>query len=350
MMASPTPFHFYEDTFSQLNATLSLYVSGVASNIIGAITPVTTTLLMIYVMLWGWAVIRGVVSEPVIDGFGRLIRLTLIVAIALNVGRYNEYLSDMLWKSPDKLAGYVTSGLSSTTSNTQFLDTLMSQIYDFGDAFWKKAILNKNTVGIPDLGLMVTAGLIWCAGLFATGYGAFLLALSKMALAILLGVGPLFILFIIFDASKRFFDAWLGQALHYVFLVMLTSASIKMILTIITAYIAKASTATALSDPGIGQAMPSIVLCFIGILVMMQMPSIASALGGGIAISTMGAVGWAYAMSRGLTRLLRPSNVKRTGRDVSRAVSPPVNAIQAVASAPVAIYRKVSGWRKKRNP
>jgi type IV secretion system protein VirB6 len=336
-----TTFYFYQDTFGQLNSTLSTYVSDVASNIIGAITPVTTTLIAIYVMLWGWAVIRGVVSEPIIDGFGRIVRLTIIIAIALNVGRYNGYLSDMLWNSPDKLASYVASGYSNSTSNTQFLDSLMSQIYDFGDAYWKKAHLNS-TMGIPDIGLMIIAVMVWSAGLFSTAYGAFLLALAKMALAILLGVGPLFILFAIFDATKRFFDAWMGQALHYVFLVMLTSASIKMIMTIIKTYLAAASTVTALADPGISQALPTIVLCLIGTLVMMQMPSMSSALGGGLAISSMGAVGWVYAMTKSTVSTLRPINIRRS---INRTTSD----IRTVASVPMAIYRKITPSKKTKD-
>ena len=41
-------FHFFEDTFNQLNSALTIYVSDVTVNVISAITPVATTLLLIY--------------------------------------------------------------------------------------------------------------------------------------------------------------------------------------------------------------------------------------------------------------------------------------------------------------
>ncbi|MBK6388047.1 MAG: type IV secretion system protein [Rhodoferax sp.] len=69
-------------------------------------------MLTIYVVLWGWSMMRGVINEPMTDGASRIVRLSLIVGIALTVGRYNTFLSDMLWNSPDVLAGYIASGFS----------------------------------------------------------------------------------------------------------------------------------------------------------------------------------------------------------------------------------------------
>ena len=55
-MADPTAtgFHFYADTYRKLSEALNTYVSDVATSLIGAISDVTYTLLLIYVMLWGW--------------------------------------------------------------------------------------------------------------------------------------------------------------------------------------------------------------------------------------------------------------------------------------------------------
>jgi type IV secretion system protein VirB6 len=342
-MSTPSDFHFYEDTFARLDAALTGYVGDVASNVIGAFTGVTYTLLMIYMMLWGWSTLRGMISEPVTDAMTRLIRLSVIVGIAMEIGRYNTFVSDFLWSTPDALAAIVADGYSDSTSNVQFLDELMSKLYDLGDAYWQKA----NAMGdfFPDFGLLATAVLIWIAGVAATAYGAFLLALSKMALAILLGVGPLFVLCLIFEGTKRFFESWLGQALNYVFLVVLTAGAIKLILTILEAYLTVAGTPV---DPTIDQALPAIVLCVIAALVMTQLPSIASALGGGAAVSTLGAVGWAYGKAKGGVVAMRPTNLKRSYNKASSDVRIARGAAGAVAGAPAAVYRRITGGAKNR--
>lgn len=337
-------FHFYSHMFTELTTALNTYVNDTATSIIGAITPVATTLLMIYVMLWGWSMMRGVISEPVTDGVGRIVRLSLIIGIALSVGRYNSYLADMLWNSPDSLASYIGGGSGST--NAAFLDQLMSQLYDFGDAYYQKAYATS-TMGIPSIGLLIMAYALWGAGILATGYGAFLLALAKMALAVLLGVGPLFILMTIFEPTKRFFDAWLGQALNYVFLVMLTAASIKLIMAILQHYLSDAGGA-ALADPALDQAIPAIVFSIIGALALMQMSSIASALGGGVAIGTLGAVGWAYGKTKGGVTAMRPTNLRRSFNKAKSDVRITGNAAKVVGGAPMAVYRKVTGSNKNR--
>lgn len=338
-------FHFYEDSFAKLNGALGTYIGDVATNIISSISGVAYSMLMIYVILWGWSTMRGLISEPITDGAGRIIRLSIITGIALNLGRYNTYLSDFLWNTPDAMATVVASGYSNSTSNVQYLDALMSKLFDLGDAFWQKA----NAAGgfIPDLGLMAVAILIWIAGVAATAYGAFLLALSKMALAILLGIGPLFVLLLIFDGTKRFFEAWIGQALNYVFLVVLTAGSIKLILTIIDAYLGAAA-ATAAADPTIDQALPAIVLCVIGALVMMQLPSIASALGGGTAISTLGAVGYAYGRAGAGMSAMRPTNMRRSLNRARSDVRIMQNAAKSTAAMPGAVYRRITGGRTNR--
>lgn len=342
-MSAPSDFHFYEDTFAQLNTALTTYVGDVATGVIGAFTGVTYTLLMIYMMLWGWSTLRGMISEPITDAMTRLIRLSVIVGIAMNLGRYNTFVSNFLWNTPDALAAVVASGYSDSTTNVQYLDGLMSKLYDLGDAFWQKA----NAAGdfLPDFGLLATAILIWIAGVAATAYGAFLLALSKMALAILLGIGPLFVLCLIFEGTKRFFESWMGQALNYVFLVVLTAGAIKLILTIITTYLTAAGTP---ADPTIDQALPAIVLCVIAALVMMQLPSIASALGGGVAVSTLGAVGWAYGKTKGGMAAMRPTNLRRS---VNRARSDyriAKDAAVKVGGMPAAVYRRITGGTKNR--
>ncbi len=336
-----TSSHFYEDTFTNVNGALTTYVSDVASNIIDAITPVTTSLLAVYVMLWGWVMIRGMITEPVTDGINRIVRLSLITGVALSVGRYNDYLSDFLWNTPDVMAGYVASGYSNSTNNTQFLDSLWSQIYDIGDAFWQKASILNGV--FQSIGLMLISILIWASGVAATAYAAYLLILSKIALAILLGIGPIFVLLILFEPTKRFFDVWMGQALNYVFLVILTAAAIKLMLVILQKYLVMVTDSGALADPTISQAFPAIIISVISFLVMMQLPSIASALGGGVAIGTLGSVAWAYGRAKGGISAMRPTNLRRSYNGVRSDVRIASSAARTTAGIPASVYRKITG-------
>lgn len=346
-------FHFYTRIFTELNNALSGYVNDTASNVISAITPVATTLMAIYVTLWGWSMLRGLISEPIGDAVVRVVKLGGISGIALSIGYYNSFLATWLWNSPDALASYVTGGAG--IPNADYLDRLMSQMYDFGTSYYEKSHANS-TLGIPDVGLLIMAFMLWAAAIISTGYGAFVLALAKIGLALTLGVGPMFVLMCIFEPTKRFFDAWIGQTINYVFLVMLSAGSIKLIMSILFVYLGDASGVAA--DPSLDQAVPALVISIIATLVMIQLPGMASALGGGVALGTMGAVAWAYGKSG---RALGASKDVATGKTLSDmrgerrrkainaewAASNP-STTRKVAGMPAAVYRKITGGGKNR--
>lgn len=360
-------FHFYEKLITELNTALNTYVHDTAGNIVGQISGVAYTLLMIYMMLWGWTTMRGMISEPITDGITRIVRLTVIVALAINLGRYESYLSNYFMQMPDALAAAVAG--ASAGSSVQYLDVLMSNMYDFGDRYYQAAQANS-TMGIPDLGMLAIAYVVWLIGLLATAYAAFLFALAKLALSIVLGVGPIFILSLIFEGTKKLFDAWIGQVLNYIFMVMLSAAAVKLILTILQHYLSDATPSGA--DPGIDQALPAVALAAIGALVLTQVSSLASALGGGVAVSTLGAAAWAYGKTTGSFAAMRPTNLRREmnklrsdGRIARGVLSNGVGGAAAArvagaaapaargagyaagraASVPMAVYRRITNAR-----
>ncbi|WP_107329164.1 type IV secretion system protein [Metapseudomonas otitidis] len=288
-------FRFYTRVFTEINSALETYIQDVAANVISAITPTSHTLLAIYIALYGFMLLRGSVEEPVLDFAWRIIRIGFVMGIALNLGIYNKFVSDFIWQSPEAFAQLVTGASSNAGDNVQFLDRIFGKMYDLGEAYWVAGSAGT----IPDIGLKFLALIIWLVAIAVSGYAAFLLVLSKFGLAILVAIGPVFVLLTMFDATKRFFEAWLGQAMNFVMLVMLVAASTKLLMAILDKYMGDATAGEALIDPGIRTALPAIALSVINVLVMMQLNSISSALGGGVAISTLGAASalWSKAKS-----------------------------------------------------
>lgn len=349
----PASFDLYEKMFTKVDALLTTYWSDTAASVASAITPVATTLIMIYTCLWGWSMMRGMISEPITDGVSRIVRLSVITGIALSVGRYSEYLANMLWNSPDALAAIVASGQSDSSSNMAFLDEFMGQYYNLGKAYtdWATA---HSSFGIPSPLYLLSGLLIMLAGVILTGYAAFLLLLAKMSLAVILGLGPLFILMMMFEPTKRFFDSWIGQALNSLFTIVLTAACLKLIFKVIQAFVATSD----LVNPSLENVIPATGLALIGVLILLQVGAMASALGGGTAVGTLGAVGWAYRNAKNAAaplmsprktlsdaraaRRARETNARWAERNpgISRRVAGAVGG--AVAAPPMAVYRKIT--------
>jgi len=65
-------------------------------------------------------------------------------------------------------------------------------------------------------------------------YTMFLLALSRIALSVLLALGPLFIALFLFESSRRFVEAWLAQLANYAFVTILTVLVAALMLRVVT--------------------------------------------------------------------------------------------------------------------
>ena len=64
----------------------------------------------------------------------------------------------------------------------------------------------------------------------ALGFGVVLVA--KLALALLVTLGPIFIACALFDATRRFFFGWLSQAVNYLVLFALIIVIFQLVLSL----------------------------------------------------------------------------------------------------------------------
>lgn len=291
---------FYTQLLDATTSPLQGFISSTASSVIGSITPVATTLLLIYVMFWGWSMMRGVITEPVTDGITRIAKLTIICAIALSFGRYSQFLVNWLWESPDRLASIIAG--SNTADKISFLDTIFEKIWGYAEIWDTAANNNANALGIPNLGQFIMAWLIRIVDALMTGYAAFLFILAKIALAIMLAIGPIFILATMFESSRKFFDSWIAQCLNFCFVIVLTAAILKIIGSYIDTSVMNAGASASGTDPAYSDGFLVIIMCGICFVMMLQVNAIASGISGGTAISTMGAVGWAYSKIKGASQ------------------------------------------------
>ena len=277
----------YEKTFSNVDTALATYITDVATNVIAAITPVVTTLLLIYITLWGWMVITGKGGEIVTDGFNRIIKITIIVTLAINLGYYNVFVVDLLSNLPDRLAELATT-TPSAISTANFLDSTLDDIWAIGNVFMEKAEANSTLGFIADIPLTLAALAVWFFGGLLTAFAAFLMVLSKMALSVLLAFGPIFILLTLFESTKRFFDTWFGQCINFIVIIMLVGGILRLIINILNSYTSGYLAVVNTANAEVTGALPAVILSGIALLVLRQVMPIASAIGGGMALSTLG--------------------------------------------------------------
>ena len=241
------------------------------------------TMLGVYVLFWGFAHMTNHIQEPITDAVKRLLKIMFILGIAFNAATYNAYVTETITSGPEQLASLLT-GAGSAPQVASTIEKIYADMWAVGSKFW-------NNAGVFDgnFGFYFVAVIIYGIACALSAYAAFLVILSKVAIAILVAIGPLFIVATLFDATRRFFENWAGMLCNYGLILVLVVGINTFILSIFNAYLAQAVTDNGIE---IGTAAPVAATALICFFVLAQVQGMASGLAGGISLSSMGFGRW----------------------------------------------------------
>ena len=279
---------FFAEFSAWLNTLLAGYIGDNTARIAGTLEPAIVTLGVVYVMVWGYLELTGQIEEPFIGGVKRIITLAVILGCAVQLWLYNTLVVDTFFDAPAQLGAVVVGAFNP-------VDIVDQIIFEGGDAanllIQKGGILDGNfAYYLAGFGVYLIVGL-------TAIYTIFLLALSRIALSVLLALGPLFIALLLFDSTKRFFEAWLAQLANYAFITILTVLIAALMMRVVTV-----SAQQAVSTGGGIQIANAVRVCMaagLTFLVMRQVMPMAAGLASGLALSSFGVVSAALAWGFG---------------------------------------------------
>lgn len=276
-------------TFSAwLDGMLSTYVGTNTAKIATLLAPAIAMLATVYVMVWGYLQLTGKIEEPFATGVKRIILLVVILGGALNLWLYNDLIVDTFFRAPGEFA----AGVIGAYDSVGIIDQI---IFSGGDA--ASLLIQKGGIFNGDFSYYLAGFAVYFIVGVTAIYAMFLLALSKIALSILLALGPLFIALLFFETTKRFFQAWIAQLTNYAFITILT----VMVSTLMMGIVSSAAQQAADQGGGISIADAVRVCMAAGLtfLIMRQVMPMASGLASGLALSSFGVVSAALAWGLG---------------------------------------------------
>jgi type IV secretion system protein VirB6 len=278
-------FRLFTPLFAEVDRISTVFTRDVSSRLIIAITPVLAAGLTVWFIVWGILVMRGAVQEPVREFLGKVIRTALIVSVALGAGLYQRDVAEVIRTVPDDLAAAVAGGEADVRFNGDPFQTgsrqaaLIDRAAGQGlskaeDAFEKGGVMTQQGIAFYTFGVLMLL-----ATVIMVGVGGGLILVAKVMLALLAGLGPLFIAALLFDATRRFFDRWIAMIATYGLVVVLFAAVFTFLLAIFANYM----TGVALDGNmnvayGIGGAL---VLTIVSLAILRELHHLAVGLGGG---------------------------------------------------------------------
>jgi type IV secretion system protein VirB6 len=268
---------------SKLTDILGSYVLGVVSALVAAITPLALTALTIWVLLYGWAVLRGEASGSVSVFLWKVTKIGFVFAFALQSSFYVTNVSN----SANGLAigvatTFLPAGSPGNTVTSPY--TLLDQFND--DAAKQVSDIMKDA-GITRLDLLLAACVFSIGSVAFLCVAVFVVTLSQVFLTFVIGVGPLFVLCLAWKPTQRFFDSWLSMLLNAVVLTWFAFFALGLSSFLGTQMFAAIEAGGGFLGPTLnvlGEATRYCVLMIVMAIICFQAPSLASALTGGAAV------------------------------------------------------------------
>jgi type IV secretion system protein VirB6 len=277
---------FFATFWSWLNGQLANYIGDHTARLASILEPAVVTLATVYVMAWGYLHLTGKIEEPVTTGLKRIFVMALVLGVGLRLWLYNTLLVDTFYNAPAELAAAMVGSADPVAT----IDTIWKSGGATAGILWTKAASSWWS----GLGFYIAGAVVCCLMGLLCVYAMFLIALSTIALAVLLALGPLFIALLLFDETKRFFVAWIAQLANYALITVLTVMVAALLLQIVQSYaVQTAALGTAILTVDALNMMLIAVLVF---LVLRQVMPIASGLAGGVSLNSFGltsrSIGW----------------------------------------------------------
>lgn len=287
----------FEPSYLFIDERLNAFLGDRLSSVIAVVEGPLRVALVLYVLLYGYAIVRGAISEPVMDFAIRSIKLALLYALATTAA-YSGFVTQPLFTDLPNALTQAISGSAAPNVGAAF-DQFLAYA-----GYLSETIAREGSPFDPAPFIVAAAVLVIGALACALGFGVVMVA--KLALALLVALGPIFIAAALFDATRRFFFGWLSQAVNYLVLFALMITIFQLVLALVR----DQWSAIEGHDPMVG-GLIFIALCLLGAIFFLQTPAIAAGVAGG---ASAGLADFANAAALGSGRSGRASGPVEAGR------------------------------------
>ena len=235
------------------------FVSQVFGPVGNAVSTPLWAAVTLFVVLYGYLVMTGQVQHLYTTAFRTIFLVGFVTYTALNWDWFS-YLYDLFTQAPDMFSSALSLGHDAKSA----LDELYDRGMDTAFSIWSRSGF--------DLALWGLGAAVFGVTLWLVGFAVFLLLLAKLLVAVTLGLGPIFIAFCLFDATRQWFKNWIGSLVTLVIFQLVIYASLGLGYAIYSAVVPEGELYTADSmDPTQlqGKVLP-LLLIFLALLFVLK--------------------------------------------------------------------------------
>lgn len=282
-----------DQLIANVDSIILSFVQGSFGSFSTAVAVFWNLMFIIFIAVFGYKVIvsgRFSASDLLVN----IVKIIVILAVATEWDTFFLLVYNMATDLPSDIAGQLVTAASSTLNGSS-VDTVnnanasLSFYYDRSLAVTDKILEGADWL---DFGIYLYAGSVALVALIFSGYAAMLIILAKLAVAILLAVGPIFILLLMFNNTKNLFEGWLRTLINFAIIPIFIYAVIAFFLVLADEPLEYLETNSGVNSELLSAIAPFLLVSVVGIMVMAQVMNMAASITGGLSLSTLGAGAW----------------------------------------------------------
>ena len=280
---NPTPF-------TNMDADFATAFGAGTQNAVTSLLAAVATPLMACITLWiivqGVLVMRGDMDAR--GGITRIIKIALVVGILTSSGLYTHYVQSLFITTIPNWFATAAGGSQAAIRSTPATFDNMWQVTEHMVETIGAQIAIYDVVDSVSLVLIELSIMILLVVTFA------IYEFAIIAIGIMVAIGPVLIVGYLFDATKGVTDRWIGKLITYSLLTLLINVTLNIVLTGEKAYMRLILTQQAsgiAAVPAEIKILIELAMFFaMGAFIIISLPAIAAALGGGLGVSPGAAI------------------------------------------------------------
>ncbi|WP_375616706.1 MULTISPECIES: type IV secretion system protein [unclassified Bartonella] len=245
-----------------LDNVMDTTVSGLSS----AISAPINLAAIIFIFLYGYNVMTGRVALSMHSLLNNVVKIVVVTTMATNADTFNTYVKDIFFND---LSNAIGNALNSNPASSNVFDYILLKASSrYQEVLYNAWFFEKIIVGL--LGsIMLLAVILFCIG------GFIVQMFAQVALVMIIGLGPLFISLYLFNATRKYTDAWIATLINFTILQVLVIMLGTIICQVILQVLKVSYESIYVLFP------PVIVISIIGVIIFRALPGIATALASG---------------------------------------------------------------------
>lgn len=310
---------FIMDTLTSVDGVIGHYVQTVYLQLAVQYNSTLLLLCTFYILLLGYRFTMHTLSADFSTISRHLIVLCIVYGLITNWSLYYLFVYNLFTNEPGHIAQVMVNA-SNQLAPSETIAQALNHVYSVGMEAAKKSF--SGGIKLFFCSIFIFAFTFVCC-LTALG----LLIYAKLAMAIALALGPIFLPFILWESTRGWFVSWLRKLFNFALIPIVTASILSLMLSVMELVLPDLNSQAAQGNPDFFTMGLFGGLSLVTAFLLKQSLPIASSLSGGFTLAALGQVGSMVSSA------LRATGMNTVGRLAGKGIKSLGNAMANKAAS-----------------